>query len=617
MINYKSKIKVILVAILIFVFPLSSFAQVDSNFNPNKLIEDSVFSDIQTFGGPEGVQKFLESRNSILANTSPSFLTMLKEPDAVMLKEALEDPGAKVGRLRTAAELIWDASRQSGLNPQVIIVTLQKEQGLITNHQNTSTEKLQKVLDKALGFDCPDSGGCGNLFPGFYYQLFGNFDSAGNRYLGATKSLMKSFSYTEGRGPLFNGRPAKVGETLVIENTIGDYTQTPSQSVQLLNRATAALYRYTPHVFNGNYNFWRYFQEWFRYPNGTLLSLAGDVRTYIIQNGTKQIVPDFVSRARNLDLSKKITASPNELTTYPDDKVYGPLDNTIVKAEGSDKLYVFIKNTKHPVSAFVLGQRGLNSVNALPITATESALFADGPVLPPSEGTVLKAQNEASVYLVENSQLKLFSGFTFKQRKIPFSKIVVVPDAEVLTYQKQGFVAPLDGTLVKAEDSTTVYLIEQGLKRPVSSELFKNRGFKLKDIQPLSKDEVGALTIGAFAHPKDRTWLQNSKTKELYLFKEGSLHSISSFVAKQRGVTPDFFFSPGEIGEWQVGISIPPKDGTLVKGDKNGTVYLVSKSQLRPITGTAFKKRGYSFKKVINLPQEEVDNYAKGEAISK
>src|SRR3989344_8850059 len=227
----KQKITKFIAAFVIVTIPFTALAQVDPNFNPNKLIEDSVFADIQTFGGAEGVQKFLEIKNSVLANTNPAFLAMLKEPEAILLKEGLEDPGAKAGRLRTAAELIWDAGRQSGLNPQVIIVTLQKEQGLITNHQNTPPEKLQKVLDKAMGFDCPDAGGCGDLFPGFYYQLFGNFDSAGNRYLGAAKSLMKSFNTTGGRGPQVNGQVAKVAQTINIENTEGPPNNAPASQL--------------------------------------------------------------------------------------------------------------------------------------------------------------------------------------------------------------------------------------------------------------------------------------------------------------------------------------------------------------------------------------------------
>lgn len=613
----KQKFFKIISAVVLLTFPLSVLAQIDPAFNPNKLIEDNIFADTQTFGGAEGVQKFLESRNSVLANANPSFLVMLKEPDAGLLKQGLEDPNPSLGRLRTAAELIWDASRQSGLNPQVIIVTLQKEQGLITNHQNTPPEKLQKILDKAMGFDCPDDGGCGNLFPGFYYQLFGNFDSAGNRYLGAAKSLMKSFGFPEGRGPLINGSVSRVGQSIILENISNTPEVQPSQIITLLNRATAALYRYTPHVFNGNYNFWRFFQEWFRYPNGTLLALAGDVKTYIIQNGTKQLVPEFVVRARNLNLASKITISPNEFESYPSDKVYGPADNTVVKAENDNRLYVFLKNAKHPVSEFVLSQRGLSAVNALPITQAESALFEQGPVLPPQDGSIIRGQVDRGVYLVENSRLKLFSEYTFKQRKITGKQITLVPDAEIATYEKQGFVPPLDNTLIKAADSPAVYLMQNGLKKPLSAELFKNRSLSFKNVVVLSSEEVGALTIGAFATPKEMTWLANSQTGELYLFKEGALHAISKYVAKQRGITPDYFFSPGELQEWAFSISVPPRDGSLVKGERSSAVYLVSKSQLRPITGKAFKRRGYSFKRVVTLPQEEVDNYAKGEVIAK
>lgn len=614
----KQKILKFISVLLLMSFPLSVLAQVDPNFNPNKLIEDKIFADIETFGGAEGIQKFLEVKNSVLANVNPGFLAMLKEPDAILLKQGLDDPRPNLGRLRTAAELIWDVSRQSGLNPQVIIVTLQKEQGLISNHQNEPLEKLQKVLDKAMGFDCPDEGGCGNLFPGFYYQLFGNFDSAGNRYLGAAKSLMKSYSYPEGRGPLLDGSSAKVGQTIVLENTPSSvYNPPPEQAVTLLNRATAALYRYTPHVFNGNYNFWRFFQEWFRYPNGTLFAVTGEINTYIVQNGTKQLVPDFVARARSLNLSAKISVSPTEFESYPTDKVYGPADNTVVRMENDPKLFVFISSVKHPVSEFVLKQRALNTNNILSITQAESALFELGSVLPPSEGTIIRGQADPAIYLVENSRLKLFSAFTFTQRKILSKQVMLIPDSEIASYEKQGFVPPLDKTLIKAADSNTVYLVEQGLKHPLSAELFKNRGFSFKQVVLLTKDEVGAIIIGAYANPKDRTWLQNSQTGELYFFKEGALHSISKFVAKQRGITPDYSFSPGEIFEWQVGISVTPRDGTLVKGNKEGTVYLVSKSQLRPLTGKAFKNRRYSFKKVVSLPQDEVDAYAKGNIITK
>jgi hypothetical protein len=151
----------------------------------------------------------------------------------------------------------------------------------------------------------------------------------------------------------------------------------------------------------------------------------------------------------------------------------------------------------------------------------------------------------------------------------------------------------------------------------MSAEVFKNRGLSAKNIAVLSDDEVRGVAIGAYATPKEKTFFTIEKTGQLYIFKEGSKHPISSFVAKQRGITPDFTFSKGESSEWLDGIAIAPRDGTLIKGDKDGTVFLVSKGQLRPLTAKAFKTRKYSNKNIKVISQDEVDGYAKGEVLAK
>lgn len=615
----KKKITILLLIFLLS-FPLSAFAEVpDPNFNPNKLIEDKVFSDTQTFGGAEGIQKFLEIKGSVLAKTDPVFLAKLKEPNVVSLKQGLEDPRPNLGRLRTAAELIWDASVQSGLNPQVIIVTLNKEQGLITAKTNPNDPKLQRALDHAMGFDCPDSTGCGNLFPGFYFQLFGNYDSENNRYLGAAKSLMKSFSTPQGRGPAYAGKTSRVGDTIVLDNTMGGYEGIqPQQSLTIANSATASLYRYTPHVFNGNYNFWKFFISWFRYPNGSLLKTASSNELYIIQNGLKQLVPSFVAIARNLNLNNTITASPNELDSYQTDKIYGPADNTIVRVSGETKKYVFLDNTKHLASDLVIKQRGLKPDNFFALTPEESALFPAGTVLTPKDGTIIRGNVDKSVYLVMDGKIKMYSAYTFAQNKIKPKQITMVPDDEIASYQRGGFVPPLDGSLVKGSSNNTVYLVESSLLKPVLGDIFKNRGFKVSQVQTLSSDEINSLGIGSFATPKDRTFFaEGSKTGPLIMFKGGTKHSISTYVAKQRGITPDYIFNSDVVSGWTEGIPVPPLDNTVVKGSGEDTIYLVLKGQLRPLTYNAFLKRKITTKKIVTLPQEEVNAYAKGETLEK
>ena len=162
----------------------------------------------------------MEIKGSVLAKTDRSFLPNLKEPNAILLKQALDDPEPNLPNLRTAAELIWDASQSSGLNPQVILATMEKEVGPV-DQQYASPDAEQTAIDHAMGFNCGDNVACWNLFPGFYYQLFGNLDSSGNRYLGAAKSLMKSFNAPGGRGPSYNGSVSQVGQTIILRQHSG------------------------------------------------------------------------------------------------------------------------------------------------------------------------------------------------------------------------------------------------------------------------------------------------------------------------------------------------------------------------------------------------------------
>jgi len=611
----KQKLLAVIAVIFLLALPSVSFAQQDYDqaFNPNKLVDDGVFSDTQTFTGPEGIQKFLESKGSILADTSSAFLAKLKEPNISILKQALNDPHPNSTHLRSAAELIWDAAQETGLNPQVILVTLNKEQSLVTGHQGDSADQVQRALDFAMGFDCPDSSGCGNLFPGFYFQLFGNLDASGNRYLGSAASLMKSFNTPGGRGPAVNGSAAKVGDTIVLSNTLGGYNGVQAQqSVYLSNAATAALYRYTPHVFNGNYNFWKFFNAWFRFPNGTLLK-GRDRKVYIIQNGEKMQLPAFVAQARGLNLAGAQSVTQAELDSYPtDDKPYGPADNTIISVDG--KLYVFLDNVKHPASAFVIGQRGLNATNAITVSSSDASIFADGSQLTPADGTVLKGDASAAIYLIQAGSLQLFSPFTFAQHKAA-AQVKIMPQAELDTYPKNGFVPPLDGTLIKSTASPAVYLVQQGAKHPLTAELFRNHGYTFAGIAVISGAEVDGLPTGAFATPVDSTWFKAGTA--YYFYKEGAKHYISAFVAAQKHITPDYSFEPTVASQWPDGAPLAPRDGTIIKGDKSPAVFLVQNGQLRPLTFAAFQARKITPKQISVLSQGEVDAYAKGDVLAK
>ena len=564
--------QVCLVLFTLTLVPNVSSAQsaVDPAFNPSMIIPDEAFADVGTFGSAAGIQHFLELKGSVLANTTPEFLIKLKEPDT-LTKVGLEDLQPNLSRLRTAAELIYDAGTKWGLNPQVILVTLHKEQSLIGGTYSSDSD-LQRALDRAMGFGCPDYEGCGEIFVGFYKQIFGAFDTENNRWLGASASLMRSFraeidGVRVGRGPMVDssgrtfGRPvvrtARVGDSITFDNTMGGYSGiSQQQTVTLGNFATAALYRYTPHVFNGNYNFWKFYTAWFKYPNGTVITLAAGSIQYVVDNGTKRPFSAFVAQQRKIKIDSIIVVSQTELDSYPLEKQMPPLDGTLIKGDLSPMMYLVGDSVKHPISDPVFAQRQLSAVS-----------------------------------------------------------LITLPQAEVDAYATGSYETPVNGTLILGELNATVYIIDGGLKRPISGTIFAARKLSFRNIMRLSDVEITSMPSGPFLTPPDQVMIKTAIDPTIWWYRDNMKRGVTAFVFKQRGVGyfPLLVLFPEELAGIPDGGLFPPRDGTVIKGDQSSAIYKLENGLKRMFTAASYKKARYP--KATVLPQGDVDGFPSGEVI--
>lgn len=232
-------------------------AAVASDFNPAYIISDDLFYDGNAMSAAE-IQSFLDSK--IGTCQTDRCLNVAVLPVTGRAASYSADTGGLVcnaiaGGTMRASELIYRTQVACGISAKVILVTLQKEQGLVTSRAPSDW-----ALRAAMGMGCPDTAPCSDAFAGLATQIM-----SGTRQLNV---------YKVGRF----GRQPGVQYIQYHPNAACGGT-----TINVANYATAALYNYTPYQPNaaalanltgtgdgcssyGNRNFWRFYSDWFGNP---------------------------------------------------------------------------------------------------------------------------------------------------------------------------------------------------------------------------------------------------------------------------------------------------------------------------------------------------------------
>lgn len=246
--------KKIIIAPFVLVLTLSSLFSATGAYAATTydLISNQVYLNKNSMTQQQ-IQKFLESKGSKLAT--------------------YKDQGPNETKKELASYLIWHAAQIWGINPQVILATLQKEQTLITNPNPPSW-----ALNSAMGYRCPDSGGCDPVAAGFAKQV--NGATYQFRYNYEVLKGNTSFKDIDGdthlvgnyacNGPtVFYNKALRPGNTVTFKRNT-TINGTKDKTVTIANEATASLLCYTPHVgpysetgYSGSDNFVYWFKQWF------------------------------------------------------------------------------------------------------------------------------------------------------------------------------------------------------------------------------------------------------------------------------------------------------------------------------------------------------------------
>lgn len=221
-------------------------------FNAGNIISDAVFTNKSTMTEAQ-IQAFF---NSKVAKCQSGYVCLKDFRISSVTRPAdAYCSGYSGAANESAARIIYRVAQACNINPQVLIVMLQKEQGLITHTWPSAWR-----YNIALGQGCPDTAPCDPNYVGFFHQIYG-----------AARQMQ---IYMEGKWFQWYA-PGKTWNILYNPNT-----SCGRGAVYVANKATSALYYYTPYQPNaaalragygtgdgcsayGNRNFYNYFTDWF------------------------------------------------------------------------------------------------------------------------------------------------------------------------------------------------------------------------------------------------------------------------------------------------------------------------------------------------------------------
>lgn len=217
-------------------------------WNAGNIIDDAVFTNKNSMSVAD-IQNFLNSKVPTCNNAGEQWgRDKYNQTSFTCLKDYIENG-------KSSAQIIYDAAQSYSINPQVILVLLQKEQALVTDDWPANVQ-----YRSATGYGCPDTAACDST----YYGLTNQINWAAKMF----RAIMNNSStwYT----------PYNLGINYISYNP---NAACGGSNVTIENRATQALYNYTPYQPNqaaldagwgtascgayGNRNFYLYFTNWF------------------------------------------------------------------------------------------------------------------------------------------------------------------------------------------------------------------------------------------------------------------------------------------------------------------------------------------------------------------
>ena len=437
-------------------------ADLDAGFDPDAVLNDRDVFEIGSMN-QERIQEFLDEHGTLGTR-------LFRDID---------------GKEKPAAEIIWRVATSYKINPNYLMALMQKEQSLVEDLNPT-----QKQLDWATGYGVCDS--CSMDDPGIQ-----DFKGFANQIEWAAKQHREKYLLQIlGRGTTIAGYAP--GKAITIDGW----------PVIPLNQATAMLYSYTPHI-SGNLNLWHIWRRWFalNFPDGTVVRGKTSNNIYLIRFGKRRPFKSMAVASSMVDPAKIVTVEDSSLAGYPDGQSITFPNYALVQLPDHTRWLIVNDKKRLIVNNKVFAKLGFNQDELVEADANDLDGYETGAdiTLATAYPTgALVRDPSSSVWYVEDGVRHAIPNRAFLTLYFPNQPIKSVTAKKLQSYTLGSTYALHEGELVRQNAAPDVYVIENGMRRPIpSGQVFDELGWKWKNIITLPKLVLKDYPIGdpVSAHP--------------------------------------------------------------------------------------------------------------------
>ena len=522
-----------------------------TEFDPGNIISDQVFYASGAMSAAQ-VQAFLDAKG---AGCSAGQQPCLKDYTGTSIAEPVESGicnGYPGNQTQTAAQLIVGVATSCGINPQVLLVLLQKEQSLITR-----TAPSTSAYRAATGFGCPDTSGCDPQQSGLFKQLYS-----------AARQFQRYAAY-----PASYGYQAGRSNSILYNPNSG----CGRASVFIANQATAGLYDYTPYVPNaaalnnlygtgdscssyGNRNFWVFFTDWFGSTQVTsyLMRSTTNATVYLVSGDSKYPIPTMAQ----VNALSRLGSVAYVSQQYLDRRTTGPtLQYSLHAPDG----------TMHPfTSCTQVSDYGMSCGSLVSIDATMVDKFAVGATVRP----IVTTTSGRTYWVTGGTRREAADAASLTAAGVPGTPLPLSDTS--LGSTRLGPPVVRDGIIVRGRASGAALLIGGGTALKLPTALLGVAGLSSRPTDPLDDASLALQPTSGTLSPivRDASTSVNyvlTTAGKAKLTDTGALPASPTSVPSAILATiPDTTAAPSPV---------------FVKEPSRGAIYLVRNGALRPVAG--------------------------------